>query len=371
MRGTIVESEDLCAITGYERPGDAARCLRQQGIKVFEGRDGRPWTTLDLINLAGKSVAQTAPTDATDLTSLCNGFFASAQFAKLAKATQTDYRYCGRSVCEFVIEPRGALGSIAVSDMTPPMVQSAIDCLALAAPSKAAHVLRFLRRLFKWGVQRGYCTDNPARSVQQPAERKRRRLPSLEELAELTAFAQQRSELQPHSPGACPSYVWAVMEIAYLCRLRGIEVVTLTDANSLEEGVMTNRRKGSRDNIVRWTPRLRRAWDALVSRRDSIWNGRKRPAPIRAEDRPLVVAVDGARLQKSSLDAAWKRLMSLAFKNGVLKPAQRFGLHDLKRRGITDTAGTRAEKQEASGHRAAAMLDVYDLSVPVVDPSVP
>ncbi|RMQ58359.1 Prophage PSPPH06, site-specific recombinase phage integrase, partial [Pseudomonas savastanoi pv. glycinea] len=43
--------------------------------------------------------------------------------------------------------------------------------------------------------------------------------------------------------------------------------------------------------------------------------------------------------------------------------------HDLKRRGITDTAGNRADKQEASGHRDGAMMDVYDLSVPLVNAS--
>lgn len=48
---------------------------------------------------------------------------------------------------------------------------------------------------------------------------------------------------------------------------------------------------------------------------------------------------------------------------------QRFGLHDFKRRGITDTEGTRADKQQASGHRSEGMLDVYDLSVPVVNPA--
>lgn len=53
MRGPIVEWEDICAITGYERPADAARCLRDQGIKVFEGRSGRPWTTVGLIEAAG------------------------------------------------------------------------------------------------------------------------------------------------------------------------------------------------------------------------------------------------------------------------------------------------------------------------------
>lgn len=52
MRGSIVETEDLCAITGYERPADAARCLRSQGIQVFDGRRG-PWTTVGLIEAAG------------------------------------------------------------------------------------------------------------------------------------------------------------------------------------------------------------------------------------------------------------------------------------------------------------------------------
>lgn len=53
MRGTIVEAEDICAMTGYDRPGDAARCLRQQEIKVFEGRNGRPWSTVAIIEAAG------------------------------------------------------------------------------------------------------------------------------------------------------------------------------------------------------------------------------------------------------------------------------------------------------------------------------
>lgn len=37
------------------------------------------------------------------------------------------------------------------------------------------------------------------------------------------------------------------MEIGYPCRLRGIETTTLTDENELEEGMLTNRRKGNRE----------------------------------------------------------------------------------------------------------------------------
>ena len=48
----VLSCEDLKQITGYQRPGDVARCLRDQGVQVFQGRLG-PWTTIDLINKAG------------------------------------------------------------------------------------------------------------------------------------------------------------------------------------------------------------------------------------------------------------------------------------------------------------------------------
>lgn len=49
----VLETEDLLKITKLTRPGDVKRCLTRQGIKVFDGRDGAVWTTLDLINKAG------------------------------------------------------------------------------------------------------------------------------------------------------------------------------------------------------------------------------------------------------------------------------------------------------------------------------
>ncbi|MDO0945953.1 DUF4224 domain-containing protein [Chromohalobacter israelensis] len=48
----VLSCDDLKAITGYQRPADIERCLREQGINVFRGRLG-PWTTVDLVNLAG------------------------------------------------------------------------------------------------------------------------------------------------------------------------------------------------------------------------------------------------------------------------------------------------------------------------------
>ncbi|UYF99368.1 hypothetical protein [Halomonas sp. GD1P12] len=54
----VIDCEEIKAITGYQRPADAARCLREQGVVVFNGRRG-PWTTIDLINKAGGIEAAT------------------------------------------------------------------------------------------------------------------------------------------------------------------------------------------------------------------------------------------------------------------------------------------------------------------------
>lgn len=49
----------------------------------------------------------------------------------------------------------------------------------------------------------------------------------------------------------CPPYLWRVMEIAYLCRGRGIEVVSMTDANETECGLLMSRRRGSNNDVVK------------------------------------------------------------------------------------------------------------------------
>lgn len=44
--------EILKEITGYERPGDVERCLREQGIVFLRGKGGKPFTTLAALNQA-------------------------------------------------------------------------------------------------------------------------------------------------------------------------------------------------------------------------------------------------------------------------------------------------------------------------------
>lgn len=61
----ILDFNDLRRITGHERPSDVSRCLRRQGVYVFDGRNG-PYTTLELLNAAGGFMMQ-APNETESL----------------------------------------------------------------------------------------------------------------------------------------------------------------------------------------------------------------------------------------------------------------------------------------------------------------
>lgn len=261
------------------------------------------------------------------------------------------------------------LGTLQVARLSPPLMQRLVDTIAGdGTPTKANALLRYLRRTFAWGVARGHCAANPCKGIEAATERKQRTLPTHAAIAAVTTFAQERGALQARTEGSVAPYLWLVIELAYLCRLRGIEVITLTDANLTADGIRTNRTKGSRDNVVRWTPRLRAVVDAALEERKRATPA-NRPTPIAAEARHLIVGEGGTPLRKSSLDSAWQRMIRAAIDAGVIAQDQRFALHAMKHRGITDTPGTRGEKQLASGHKTAAMLDVYDHSVPTVDPA--
>lgn len=299
----------------------------------------------------------------------------STECKALATGTRQNYRLLARWIEAFPTKLGVPFGQLKVDRLTLPVIQRFVESIArggegeLPKPTKANHVLRLLRRVFAWGCMHGECTTNPAQGAKQVRERKQRRVPAVDTFRALQTFARERGALLPHTKGSVAPYLASVMEIAYTARLRGIEVVTLTDAHALPEGLLSNRRKGSRDNVTRWNPALRAAWDELARIRAEAIARVSRPVPLKASDRAIVVAQDGFALTKSGFDSSWQRLVRLAIAEGVLAPEDRFALHGLKHRGVTDTPGTRHHKKDASGHRSEAAFDGYDHELQVVEPA--
>ncbi|WP_206409595.1 hypothetical protein [Lysobacter enzymogenes] len=94
----------------------------------------------------------------------------------------------------------------------------------------------------------------------------------------------------------------------------------------------------------------------------------KRSGSVSTPRNALFLGRDGRPLSKAGFDTMWQRFIRLAINEGAITEAQRFSPHDLKRKGVTDTRGTKATKQDAAG-LSEGMMKVYDNSVPLVEPS--
>lgn len=300
---------------------------------------------------------------------LAAAYHASAKFKALARTTRADYEYSRDVMLSQPTSTGGRVGLLQADRLRTHHLQRLVDRIAgEGTPTKAAKVLRYARLLFSWGLRRGLVRQNPGKGLEAPEERRRQRLPAQQAYLALLAYAVDGAARTARSKGSHAPYLPLVMELGYLCRLRGIETLNLTEAQETPDGIRTNRRKGSRDNVVAWSPRLRAVWNsALAYRRDIIANT-TRLHPLRPEDRYLILAENGEPLTRSGLDSAWQRLVRAAIADGVITAEERFSLHDLKRKGGTDTPGTRAEKQDALG-LTEQMMKVYDKSVPTVKPS--
>lgn len=311
---------------------------------------------------------------------LVKAFARSTEYRDLAKGSRDDYDHHAAIACRFILRDGRTLGGLQVDRMSVPLVQRLVETLATGReagliqpalpprPSTANHVLRYLHRLFAWGIRMGHCRTNPAGGVRSVRERAQFKMPQPHAFLAVLEFAKARAALPLHSKGSVPPYMPAVMVLAYNARLRGIEVTDLSDADALREGVRCARRKGSRDNITAWNEELRWAWTWLREYRAERLKAHARPLLLRPEQRVLLVTQTGTPLARSTLKTAWQRLITTAIAEGVIEESERFSLHGLKHRGITDTRGTRAHKQDAAGHVTPQMTDRYDHELQVVQP---
>lgn len=304
---------------------------------------------------------------------------ASQQYAELAEATRTDYDYCADVLRGWKLATGATFDTIKVDNLSPEVIRTLIDAIASGAdgtrkddpakrvrkPSKANHVLRYLRMLCSWGRERGLCKTNPAKGVKQMKEAGVIKMPGRRTMAAIVAFAYQRGQLPPHSKGSCPAWLAPMLEITFMCRLRGSEVIDVRDSDASAAGVRARRLKGSRDNVTKWDAagRLRAAWTAAEAARAAILarlakQGREVPDSGGA----LFLRQCGGAMTKDSQEGAFDKVIAAAVEAGVIAKADVFTLHGLKHRGITDSADKRA-----GGHRTRQMQEHYDHELAQVD----
>lgn len=297
--------------------------------KTTTKRIAGPGATLREIWDSYEAITREPP--ANTLRDLIGRFEASPAWDDLGRETQRDYRSCSQRILEAKTKAGTPVGDTRLADWTPGAVRSYVDRRAEDSRSRANHELRYLRRLFSWAYERDLMTTNPGRGVKTLKEEPRQRYVKDGEYAAFLEFA------GPRYP-----YLVPVAELAYLCRLRLSEVCDLKREDIREEGLFGARRKGSKDALTGWTPRLRAAVDCALRLHGDIASLFIIPGATRG------------RMSESTIQTAWHRSMT----DWVALGNERFTLHDMKRKGVSDAEG---DKLAASGHRSAAMLRVYDV----------
>jgi integrase len=275
----------------------------------------------------------TAAPVADTLQALISQFEQSPTWADLAKSTQEDYRASAHMITSALDKSGTPLGQTALRSWTPGAVRAYVDLRATVSRSRANHELRYLARVFQWGYERDMLAANPARGVRTLKIEPRQRYVNHGEYEAFLEFVAASGRFLYLIPAA---------ELAYLCRLRLCEVLDLQRADCQDDGLFAARRKGSRDALTEWSPRLRAAIDAALALHGNV------------ASLYLIPSASRGRMREDAFKAAWGIMMREWAKTG----AARFTFHDLKRAGVSDYDG---DKLAASGHRSMAMLRVYDV----------
>jgi site-specific recombinase XerC len=262
-------------------------------------------------------------------------FEASLQFRKFMPDTQHDARKSYRAVCKFPTGSGLPFGQYKIKDITAVTMRRYMDKRGEKTEKRANAEIAYLSMAFSWGVERGHAKSNPCLGVRRFKLKHRERYVTDEEYAQRYTLAGElgRPDIQ------------AVMELAYLCRLRENEVLKMLDTRDFitSQGVMARRGKGSKTQLIEWSPRLEEA----IKLARSI--PRKMATPC------LIVSPHTGRpLILGTFRGGWQMIKTAASEKGHTTD---WHFHDLKAKGVSDFEG---DKHKASGHKTIAMTEVYN-----------
>lgn len=278
-------------------------------------------------------------TDSLTLQKLLDKYLASPQFKSLTTRTKKDYNNYYNIIVDLKLK-KGFFGGVFVENITAGVIRKYLDKRTeLGAPQAANKEVGFISSAFSWGYQRDLVKKNPCIGVTRNAKIKRQHYVEDKDYNRALEIAS-------------PSYVPLFMELAYLCRLRKNEVLSLTRANIKPEGLLVDRGKGSKGSLILWSDRLQSVIDECLKLPLKV-------QPINSSEIPLIHK-NGYKITIGAIDSAWKRLGKKLKEEGL----QTFWMHDLKRKSVSDFKG---DKLKASGHRDPKMLEIYDVKVEEVE----
>lgn len=262
----------------------------------------------------------------------------SAKFQSLSKDTRRGYSEYLEVICRRPVKG-GTFGDVHLSQISRRTVRKYLD--SYGHPVVANRHVQYIKAAWNWALQRysNVPEPNPCLGVDLNREAPRDRY-----VTDLEYRIAHQAAASMRVPYFAPA-----MELAYLCRARRSEVFGLQQRHLLDDGILLERGKGSKNEIVLWNPRLRAAVEACRAIYPDA------PTPITGGY--LLHGKTGRRLSKNALDSAWQRVIDKAMDAEKSQPAlkESFTFHDLKAKGVSDSS-----RQNAGGHKSKKMQAVYD-----------
>jgi len=235
----------------------------------------------------------------------------------------------------------GRLGGAALADIEPPVIRNFLDWrLANNGGIAGNHEVSIISKAWSWARERGKTKlVNPCIGVTRNPKTPR------QHYADDTNY---NAWLKYLDDKKAPAFLYIASELAYLCRMRKIEIMTAKKTQATPDGFDTLRRKGSRDAITSYSPRLK----AVLKRCDDLAKNTERGR----FSQYLVLTDKGKRITESGFNSCWQRHMRRAIELKYVQ--ERFTTHDLKRKGATDSD----QDATISTGNTEAMTRVYDVS---------
>lgn len=273
--------------------------------------------------------------DSDTVSWLLRQYHASPQFQALAQRTRREYEDYQTRLTSHVCKNRLPLGKAPLAAVKRTTIRSYLD--NYGAPIAANRHIQYLKAAWNWALERfEWLPENPCQGVRLNEQSPRERYVTREEYA----------AIHPLTSG----WVYWAMELAYLCRARRSEIVSLRVSDITEDGLRLRRGKGSEGEITRWTPRLRAAVDG--AQRHSYGEA----TPI--GDAILLLNNHGSRITDRAWNSALGRLRPKMDALGI----ERFTLHDLKAAGMSN------QEDNYGGHRSERMRRVYVRKLQLINP---
>ncbi|ECC1660292.1 tyrosine-type recombinase/integrase [Salmonella enterica subsp. salamae] len=272
--------------------------------------------------------------DKINLSGLIHEFFESADFNKLGKETQKDYRKYSKKLIP-------VFGKMLPDTIKPLHIRKYMDARGVSAPVQANREKAFLSRVFSWAYERGKVEANPCKGVRQFKEEERDRYITDEEYNALYSVA--------------PPVVRIAMELAYLCLARQGDVLALKKAQLMREGIYIRQGKTVVKQIKAWSDRL----SAVIEMAKNL------PVKPGVTSIYVIHQMNGHRYTRDGFNSRWQQAREEAQKNYPHLLFD-FTFHDLKAKGVSDLEGSLQEKQKISGHKTISQTARYDRKVKIV-----